>query len=40
MVTPQYETIRFELSIRSPGNLWIDDVKIESMADDESEDTK
>ena len=28
-VPQQYERIRFELSIRSPGSLWIDDVKIE-----------
>jgi hypothetical protein len=31
-IAPQYERIRFELSIRSPGRLWIDDVKIESIA--------
>lgn len=27
----QYDRIRFELSIRSPGTLWIDDVKIERI---------
>ena len=27
----QYDRIRFELSIRSPGTLWIDDVKIEPV---------
>jgi hypothetical protein len=27
----RYETIRFDLSIRSPGSLWIDDVKIEHI---------
>ena len=28
-VPQQYNKIRFELSIRSPGSLWIDDLKIE-----------
>jgi hypothetical protein len=32
------ERLRFELSIRSPGRLWIDDVRIERVADDESRD--
>ena len=27
-----YERVRFELSIRSPGRVWIDDVRIEAAA--------
>ena len=30
-IPQQYEIIRFELSILSPGSLWIDDVKIEHI---------
>ncbi len=33
-IPQQYENIRFELSIRSPGSLWIDDVKIEHINDE------
>jgi len=30
-IPEKYETIRFELSIRSPGSLWIDGVRIEPL---------
>lgn len=30
----RYDRIRFDLSIRSPGSLWIDDVSIEPIRDD------
>lgn len=30
-IPQQYAEIRFELSVRSPGSLWIDDVKIEHV---------
>ena len=32
-LAPQYEQLRFELSITSPGSLWIDDVRIEAVPD-------
>jgi hypothetical protein len=35
----KYKRVRFELSIRSPGRLWIDDVKIEQITR-ESSDTR
>ena len=31
-IPPEYENIRFELSIRSPGTVWIDDVRIEPVS--------
>ena len=33
-IPQRYEVIRFELSIRSPGSLWIDDIKIERAPGD------
>ena len=35
----KYKRVRFELSIRSPGSLWIDDVKIEQTTRKPSVDT-
>ncbi len=32
-IPKKYDRIRFELSIRSPGSLWIDDVKIAAIND-------
>jgi len=31
-VPPEYDRLRFELSIRSPGTLWIDDVVVTPLA--------
>ncbi len=30
-IPPEYESFRFELTIRSPGSVWIDDVRIEPV---------
>lgn len=37
-VPPQYDRLRFELSITSPGDLWIDDVRIEPVLDEGARD--
>ncbi len=33
-IPQKYKSIRFELTIRSPGTVWIDDVRIEPVVED------